>query len=609
MMKLPVYIKICGLFLLLFCTSKCAKMGSPSGGPRDRTPPVVLKTVPAAYSTNFKGRRITITFDEYVTVDNANENLLISPPLSPRPKVWLKGKSVIVDIQENLKENFTYTFNFQNSIKDLNEGNVLVGYQFVVATGPVIDSLSVTGNVYYAENLEIPEKIFIIMHNNLADTAVKKGMPDYIGTVDRFGYFRINNVRADSFNLYALKDLNNNRRYDLTDEEFAFLNYPIEVSADSSWIPVVKDTTAIPKLPPPPARTAAGQNTQAKDADTIALTGRYNLFMFKKASTARFLRSSQRSLKNKLEFAFSLPPPPDMPAEFSLSDFAENAFITEQSVNKDTLLIWLLDSMLIETNPITARIKYPFTDSTGAVVFKTDTINMRFVEPRAPRGAVQAEVTQQPLTVHNNFSSGVKPGDKLVLRSETPIVEPDTSMMRLFEIGESDTLKIAFLLQKDSVTTTRYIIETKLLQEKRYLFVADSGAFRDVYNVCSDSIGIGFSLKSEDVYGKLTFNIQNVDEPIIVQLLDKSEAKIIAEVLMTESGKALFPLLDPATYRARIIYDTDNDGKWTSGDFDEKRQPEQVTYYPDEIEVKAKFEIEQDWDAGVRNDKNQKLRR
>jgi hypothetical protein len=139
-MKLPVYIKICVLFLLLLFTSKCAKVGSPSGGPRDWQPPVVIKTVPEAGSTNFKGRRITITFDEYVTLDNINENLIISPPLKSRPKVWLKGKSVIVDLAEDLKEDFTYTFNFQNSIKDLNEGNVLEGYQFVIATGPTNES-------------------------------------------------------------------------------------------------------------------------------------------------------------------------------------------------------------------------------------------------------------------------------------------------------------------------------------------------------------------------------------------------------------------------------------------------------------------------------------
>jgi hypothetical protein len=611
LMKLPIYIKLPVLFLLLLLTSKCAKVGSPSGGLRDRTPPVVLKTVPEAFSTNFKGRRLIITFDEYVTVNNINENLIVSPPLSSRPKVWLRGKSVIVDMTEDLKEDFTYTFNFQDAIRDLNEGNILEGYQFVFATGNVVDSLSITGNVYYAENLEIPEKIHVLVHSNHADTAVKRTMPDYIGMVDRFGYFRINNVRAGSFQLYALKDADNNRRYNLVDEEFAFLSYPIEVSADSSWIP--KDTIPKPKPPPPPTRTAAGQNTPARATDTIALEGRYKLLMFKKALTAQYLRSSQRSSKNMLEFAFSMPTTVDMPAEFSLPNGAENSFIAEHTANRDTLLVWLTDSTLIETNPLPARIKYPFTDSTSVVVYKTDTLNLRFTETaRAPqRGAAVTEDAPQPqppLTVHNNFSSGIKPGDRLVLRSEAPFVEADTTIMRLFEISESDTLQIPFLLQKDSVTATKYIIESELSDDKKYLFVADSGAFSDIYSKISDSIGINFSLKSVDLYGKLSFNIQNVEEAVIVQLLSKDETKVIAEERITKNGKVEFPLLEPAIYRAKIIFDIVDDSKWTTGDFEERRQPESVTYYPDEIDVKAKFEIEQDWDAGARNEKNQKLR-
>ena len=606
-MNLSGYIKAYVLFLLFLFISACAKIGSPSGGPRDREPPVVMKTVPIANSTNFKGRRITITFDEYVTLDNINENLIISPPLKSRPKVWLKGKSVIVDIDEDLREDYTYTFNFQNAIKDLNEGNILEGYKFVVSTGPVLDSLSVTGNVYYAENLEIPEKIFVLLHNNLDDTAVRKSLPDYIGTIDRSGYFNINNIRPGTYNLFALKDMDNNKRYNLDDEEFAFLNYPIEVFADTSWIPppvVVEDTTAISEALP--EITTIVQDMQAQEADSIALTGENKLFMFKKAFSTRYLKSSQRTIKNRLDFVFSLPTT-DMPVEFSLSDAAKNSFIIEQSIDKDTLMVWLTDSALIENNLLSAIIKYPFTDSIG-VVYKTDTINMRYVEVRAPRGGT-TERQQAPLTLRNNSQGGIKPGQKLVLRSETPLIEPDTSFMRLFEISEKDTSKISFSLQKDSITTTRYIVETKLLSDKRYLFVADSGAFRDIYNACTDSIGIIFSLRSVDLYGQLSFNIQNIEEePIIVQLLDRTEARVVMETRMTGSGKAVFSLLDPGTYRARIIFDADNDGKWTSGDFDKKRQPEQVTYYPDEIDLKANFEIEQDWDAGARNEKDQKLR-
>ena len=144
--------------LLIILISACAKISSPSGGPRDRLPPVVVKSIPVNGAKNFKGKSIAITFDEYVVLDNINEKFMVSPPMKKKPRVFIKGKSVNVEFDEKLKDSTTYTFYFQDAIRDLNEGNILENYQFVFSTGPVIDSLSVTGNVYNAFNLEVPEK-------------------------------------------------------------------------------------------------------------------------------------------------------------------------------------------------------------------------------------------------------------------------------------------------------------------------------------------------------------------------------------------------------------------------------------------------------------------
>ena len=597
-MNLSGQIKICVLFLLFLLAGACAKMATPSGGPRDRTPPVVLGTIPEANSINFKGKRIIITFDEYVTLDNVNENLIVSPPLQTRPKVWLRGKSVIVDLQEDLKEDFTYIFYFQNAIKDLNEGNILEGYQYVVATGPVLDSLTVTGNVFYADNLETPEKIFVLMHKNAADTAVQKSLPDYLGMVDASGYFNISNIAPGSYRLYALKDADNNKRYNLDDEEFAFIDDLIEVSADASRVSVVEDTEVASE------QIIETPKKQVNVADTTVMMGEHKLYMFKKEPEARYLRSSQRKSKTQLEFALSLPPEA-APFEFSISGAAKESFIAEQNITRDTLTVWLIDSILIEENPLKGEIRYPFTDSTGMIIMKTDTVNLRYVEARAPRNVTEKAV--EPLVIRTDFpTGGGKPGQKFMLRSATPLIEPDITLMKLFKMAD-DTTQVPFLLRRDSLTATKYIVETELLPESRYFFVADSGAFRDVYNLCSDSIGMMISVKALDSYGSLAFNIKNVEGAIIVQLLDKTE-KLIMEKSMTGEGKVDFPLLDPGTYRAKIIFDADNNGRWTSGDFDKGRQPEQVTYYPNEVEVKAKFDIEQDWDAGIKNEKDQKLK-
>jgi hypothetical protein len=189
------------LSTLIFLIGACAKISNPAGGPRDRTPPVVLETIPKNGAKNFKGKSVAITFDEYVTLNAITEKFMVSPPVKKKPKVFTRNKNVAVEFQESLRDSTTYTLYFQDAIRDLNEGNILEDYQFVFSTGPVIDSLSVTGNVYNAADLETPEKTMVLLYRELADSFVVRHLPDYISRVDQKGYFRINN---EGGNLQAL---------------------------------------------------------------------------------------------------------------------------------------------------------------------------------------------------------------------------------------------------------------------------------------------------------------------------------------------------------------------------------------------------------------------
>ena len=230
------YVIMSTLFVLI---GACAKVSNPTGGPRDRTPPVILESVPEYGAKNFRGKSIIITFDEYVALDNINDKFMVSPPMKKKPRVFVRGKNVITEYDEALRDSTTYTFYFQDAIKDLNEGNVIENYQFVLSTGSVIDSLSVTGNVYKAYDLETPEKTMVLLYRELADSFVVKHLPDYISRVDLKGYFRINNVKAGKYRLYSLKDGDNSKNYNLPDEEFAFMNSPIEITPENNFIPVV----------------------------------------------------------------------------------------------------------------------------------------------------------------------------------------------------------------------------------------------------------------------------------------------------------------------------------------------------------------------------------
>jgi hypothetical protein len=618
---------IARLFLILVfivIVAACAKISSPSGGPKDRTPPVVVKSIPVNGARNFKGNKLEIVFNEYVVLDNINEKFMVSPPMKKKPKVLIKGKAVEVEFDDKLKDSTTYTFYFQDGIKDLNEGNILQNYQFVISTGPVIDSLSVTGNIYNAFDLNVPEKTEALLYRELADSAVVKHLPEYISRVDQDGYFRIDNVRPGIYRLYGLKDEDNSKNYNRPDEEFAFMDSTVVITPGKNYIPpppVVKDTIIVKKGEAKANQTAkkginkntaASKDTtnlkKAKIMEPVALIGEYRLHQFTALKKTHYLISSHRDHKYQLTYILSLPPD-TMKFDFSIPKADSKAYFTESSRNRDTLSVWLTDSSLYSQPQISTIIKFPFTDTLGVTGYKQDTIVMRYLAPRPPR---VTKVKRTVFTYESTIQSGfLKPGQSIVFKSKIPFRQPDTSKIKLYELVKETRQSLPYHLFKDSTNSCKYYLKTKLAEGKKYLFIADRASFSNIYNDFSDSVGTKFSIKDPESYCKLTIAIKNYDGNRIIQLLDKTE-NLVAENYMTKDGKTVFPLLDPGVYRLRVIYDLNGDRKWTTGDFTTHRQPEPVSYYPIDIELRSGYELEftdsKAWDISVKNFKDPKLR-
>lgn len=603
--------------LFFIIISACAKISAPSGGPRDRTPPVVVKSVPSNGAVNFRNKKIVISFNEYVVLDNIADKFMVSPPMKKKPRVFIRGKNVDVEFDDKLKDSTTYTFYFQDAIKDLNEGNVLKNYQFVFSTGPVVDSLSVTGNVYKVFSLEAPEKTQVLLYKEMADSAVVKHLPDYITWVNPDGYFRIDNVHPGKYKLYALKDDDNSRNYNFIEEAFAFMDKPVLITAEKNFLPVPKDTIDLKKSSdklqaPAPAKKPTGKGSAAaknkKDVEKIpepvVLNGEYKLYLFTAKKKNHYLTGTTRDLKYHLRYTLSLPPD-SMKFDFSIPGAGDNAYFVEENRNRDTLKVWLTDSTIYSQSSISTIIRYPFTDSLKRLGYKQDTIAMRFA---APRPARVSKVKKPVFKVESNIASGsIKPGEKIILRSQTPFREPDTSRLHIYEIIDKNRKILPFKLIKDSLNSCKYILSATFLPEKKYLYIADSASFSNIYNEFSDSTGIKFSLRTPESFCQIIFNISNYNGNRIVQLLNSSEI-IVSEAYMKKDGKLIFSQLDGGTYRARVIYDLNGDGRWTTGDFDSYRQPEPVSYYKEEIEVKAGNEYDQDWDMGILNFKEKKLK-
>ncbi|MCU0471739.1 MAG: Ig-like domain-containing protein [Bacteroidales bacterium] len=585
-MARSIFKQILTLILTYFLIEGCAKISSPLGGPRDKEPPVIVKSTPENGARNFKGKRFAITFDEYVVLDKINEKFMISPPMVKKPKVSLKGKSLVVEYEDDLSDSTTYTFNFQDAIKDLNEGNEIDNYQFVFSTGPVIDSLSVTGNVYKAYDLNPPEETLILLYRKLEDSAVVKHIPGYISRADKKGYFRLDNLKTGTYRLYALKDADNSKNFNLPGEEFAFLDTSIVISPGKNYLPVVKDTVKV-------------QNEKVNTTDTTVLKGEYRLILFLHEKKMHYLTSSARNTPYNLIYTLSLPPD-TMGFDFSIPDTDAKSYLLERSKGNDTLRIWLSDSSLYSRQQINTLVRYPFTDTTGNIVKKEDTILMRFLMPRSTRGKTKPV----PYSVKTSFSgSSLRPGQKIILTSLTPFRDPDTSLIRIYELTGTEKKAIPFRLNQDSTNSCKMTMDVMLVQGKNYLYVADSAAFGNVYGEQADSTGVKFSIRANDTFGKLTINIKNYQGDRIIQLLSSDE-KVVREKQMDQDGKADFTFLDPGKYKIRVIYDLNIDGKWTTGDYEKGRQPEPVSFFPREIEVKANWEIDQDWDISDQNVKN-----
>ncbi|MBC7885779.1 MAG: Ig-like domain-containing protein [Saprospiraceae bacterium] len=205
--------------------SSCASTGSPSGGPKDVSPPIqdtIMST--KNYQKNFKPRQVEFHFNEFVEVKDASKQVLVSPPLTYIPQVKHRGKKVTFtfDEKEILRDNATYTINFGDAIVDFHEGNKLTNFTFVFATGDQLDSLSLEGSVKSALNQEPEVDMVVFLYDHIVDSVVAKEKPFYFAKVDKTGKFTFTNIKSDTFRLFAIKDENLNYLYDLETEKIAF---------------------------------------------------------------------------------------------------------------------------------------------------------------------------------------------------------------------------------------------------------------------------------------------------------------------------------------------------------------------------------------------------
>jgi len=586
--KIPVLIVAALAWIVII--SSCANPGMPVGGPQDTIPPVLVKTEPVYKSVNFKGKDVKLTFNEYITIEAISEALVISPPMIKKPVIRTKSKTLIIEFNEELKDSATYSLDFKNSVADNNEKNELENFRFLFSTGDVFDSLRVSGRLMNAFNLEPFDKGLVLLHSNLHDSAIYRARPNYIAKTDKEGIFMFDNIAPGKYHLFSLNDANNNLLYDEGAEEIAF--------EDSLIIPSSEYIEEV--------------DTIFTATDTIVIMGHTHFYpepiylqQFTEDIFDQFLDSYTRNTRYKCTFVFNESVRDSFELNLVNSD-AKDWYQLEYNENVDSLIVWIADTTIARQDTLLMEVCYLQLDSLSQLYLQRDTVSMNFVDKvdersKKKKKSDDEDETPEPavqFTLQTDVGSSVVELNKSIgLSFPEPVFEYDSTKIVLFLTDDTLKKPLNFKFQKDTLQYRKYNISYPWEPEEKYTLQIDSTAFTNIFGITSRKLNLRFSAREEDYYGTVSLSLTNVEMPVIVQLLTNSaDEKVVVQKSIIQNGKVLFDYLKPDKYKVKMIYDRNGNGKWDTGSFQDKVQPEMVTYINNVLKVRSNWEIELPYD-------------
>lgn len=575
--------------LMVAALYSCASMGRPDGGPIDETPPRFIASTPAAGALNTNKKRIVLEFDEFIKLEKPNEKVIISPPQAQQPEIKPAGKKIVINLLDTLKSNTTYTIDFSDAIVDNNEGNPLGNFAFTFSTGNVIDTMEVAGTLLDASNLEPVKGMLVGLHSNLEDSAFVTLPLERVARTDSRGHFSIRGVAPGKYHIYGLMDADQNFFFNQKSELLAF--------NDSIIIPSFEertrlDTTWIDSLT---------VDTVMEKKYTYYLPDNVILRSFKEDASTQYLAKSERLTPQKFSFYFAAKAD-TLPVLKGLNFDEKGAFLIEKSFHNDTIHYWIKDSLLYKRDTLSMSLNYLYTDTLNQLVPRTDTLNLvakkvKKEEPKKKKKKKDDEPEPTPfLAVNVHAPSAMDVYDNITLTFEEPIARFDSTAFHLRE--KVDTLwqdVPEFFFEQDSANQRQFNFYYDWEPTKEYEFSVDSTAFHGLYGLFTDKIKQKIKVRSLDEYGAIYFNVNGADSIAFVELLDTQD-KVLRHIPVID-GRADFYYLNPGKYCARLVNDTNGNGMWDTGNYAEGRQPEMVYYYPQILDLKAMWELEQDWNV------------
>jgi hypothetical protein len=525
-------------FAVLIMLAACAQVAEITGGPKDDMAPVLLSAEPAHLSTNFQGDRVELVFSERITLERVRDRLLVSPPFNVQPDVRLTGsRSVSIGFKESLKPNTTYVIGIGEAVKDLTEGNTAAGVVHVFSTGAYLDTSAIAGVVTNAFTGAPEADVTVLVHFSGDSSTFTSSRPAYATRSDAQGRFLLKHLPAKSFRLFALRDKNANYRYDLPNEEIAFLDSTVE---------------AIP-------------------LDTTLKT--FPLRLFKERSSNQQIRSSSVTADAAFRLVFEKAVS-NVEVQDVKREGGQLKWNVEFNVDRDTVLLWPSDTTTLGSG------RYKIVADGEAL----DTLTYRPVE-------------KMPYFINVRVALREGPDPFIEARTSRPIASFDTSRMIMLkdsvrlsmEATQNDLRTLHLNAAIDPGDQVQLILLPKAITDMH-------GGHNDTLKVSLGRAGE----QSTGIVRVKVMMFEPSAGPYILQMIDKQGNILNEEAISDLSTSVVWERIPPGEVRLRLMEDQNENGRWDTGSLAQRLQPEKVWVYAQPINVRAAWDIGVDWEIGTR---------
>ena len=576
---------------LLF-PSGCANTTTPpSGGPKDTIPPVLTKVAPMPGTTNMSRKtKLRFTFNEYVKIKDANA-IYLSPPLEKKPKTAIHGKSLDVSFESELDSNTTYTLDLTGAVADNNEGNLFPGFTLVFSTGDKIDSMCVTGPVQDCNTLMPVKGATVLLYRDHSDSAVFLKRPVAAAKTDDWGFFAIRNIPDTLYRVYAIRDDNNNNRYDPETERIAFL--------DSLLRPTIVFNDSLYEF----------KKFDMKDtALCLARHAQIELNLFRERPSKQYIVKKERVGPRTAYLTFMAPDA--VIHDMRIKGLPREKLIRQFNRQKDSLEIWVNDQRKMP-DTLQLVVKYDKTDTTGKLKPEEELVKLTY--SKELRAELMKKANNYQDRKHEDtiavYTASADPTTieqyGFDIEFKYPLIEDGWDSLQFHSVNPRQQEATGHVkVIRDSLNLRHFrVMPTQPFQVGYdYYLKIPERKFRDVNGFYNDSTVLKVTLPTDDKLSSITLELSGVRNRYLVELLTEKRDRVIRSFLIDKNGPVVFPYLNQGSYCIRITEDKNRNGLVDTGVLLEKKQPEKVRFFKleDKFLIKVLERSEMVWKINLK---------